>query len=260
MKKSALTALVAVGLAEIYTATPADAQGVNPFVGPYVGVHAGYATGDANFSSDSYVHRFPGSGDRATIPGRNDTFDFDAFLPGIHGGINLPLGSNFVGGVEADWSRLGDDVSISGTSSSTSIDGFAVQNRYRSELELEWQSTIRGRLGFVTGNVLLFATAGVAFLDVKWSDTSTVVRPLIGNPNTLSHAKSDTLTGSVVGGGAEIAISPTKLLGVDYLYEDFGSFSPLPHGVQAGLTGPLTDLDVHKVRVRFSLIFGAPAQ
>ena len=259
MKKSALTALVAVGLAEISAATPAGAQGVDNFVGPYLGVHSGTATGDASFNSAAYVHPFPGSGDQAAIAGRNDKVDFDAFMLGVHGGFNFPFGSNFIGGVEADWSWLGGDVFASGSGSGTSLDNQAFQNRYRSQLDLEWQSTIRGRLGFVTGNVFLFATAGVAFLNVNWSDTSTAVRPLLANPaNTLSHGKSNTLAGSVVGGGFEYAFSQTTLLGADYLYEDFGSFNRLPHGTQAGLSGTLSDLDVHKVRIRLSIRFGAP--
>ena len=155
---------------------------------------------------------------------------------------------------------LGEDdtVSIPSTVLVCGCDGLSFQ--YRSELEYEWQSTIRGRFGFVAGNTLFFATAGVAFLNVDWSEIASKTTNFGGVTTTFNHSKSETLTGGVVGAGVEIAITPVLIFGADYLYENFESFNSVPHGVEAGLTGKIDDIDVHKVRVRISVKFGGPPQ
>ena len=55
MKKAALAGIAALTLMDISAATPVAAQGANPFVGAYVGTHAGAFTSDATFSSLSYL-------------------------------------------------------------------------------------------------------------------------------------------------------------------------------------------------------------
>jgi opacity protein-like surface antigen len=254
MKKAALAGIAALTLMDISAATPVAAQGISSFIGPYAGTHAGAFTSDATFSSLSYPIITPAPG---TAPARNDSFDINGALVGIHGGINFLLGPNFIAGLEGDWTLLGEDDSVSFTSAVIGADGLSFQ--YRSELEYEWQSTIRGRFGFVTGNVLFFATAGVAFLNVDWTEVASKSLNL-GPTTTFNHAKSETLTGGVVGAGVEIAITPVIIFGADYLYENFESFNSVPHGVEAGLTGKIDDIDVHKVRVRVSFKFGGPPQ
>lgn len=148
-----------------------------------------------------------------------------------------------------------DSVSASGAGVGTTLgDGFTFQRR--SEVEFNWQGTIRGRLGFVSGKTLFFATAGVAFLDVDWSETATLVDNDVATTVTVSHSADDTLVGAAVGGGFEVAITPTVSFGADYLYENFESFNNVPHGFEPGLTGKLDDIDIHKVRVRLSIKFG----
>lgn len=256
MKKTALTALLALGLAEISASTPASAQGIDTFTGRYIGAHAGYVAGNADFTSAPYSATGP-TGGPFPIPGRNDSFDSDGLLAGVHGGINYLLGTKLIGGAEADWTWLGKDDSVSGSGTGVAGDGFAFQ--YRSNLEFEWQSTLRGRLGFVTGNRLFFATAGVAFLAVDWSETATVENTGSGASRTLTHSDSDILVGGAVGGGIEIALSPKMVFGADYLYEFFENFT-VPHGSEPGLTGKIDDIDIHKVRVRISIKLGGPPQ
>lgn len=257
MKKTAIAGLAALTLLDISAATPAAAQGVtNPFAGFYAGVHAGYFSGDATFKSAPYTLVMPG--DTFSIPGRNDSFDIDDFLAGVQSGFNFVTPGNVLFGVEGDWTYLGGDDSVSasgsGTSGTVNNDGFTFQRR--SELEFNWQGTIRGRLGFITGNTLFFATGGVAFMDVDWSETGTFTNTTSTNSVTSNHSDSDTLVGAAVGGGFEVAVTPTLFVGADYLYENFESFNSVPHGFAAGQTGKIDDIDVHKVRVRVSIKLG----
>lgn len=252
MKKTALTGILALGLVEISSGTPAAAQGANQFTGPYIGAHAGWYSGQAQFNSAAYTGLAGGN-----APERSEAFDFQGALGGVQAGYNFALGPFTVTGIEVDWSRLGSEDAVTGYTTTTTVesDGFAFQ--HRSELELEWQSTIRGRFGFVTGNTLFYATGGVAFLHVNWSETASEGYTSPGSTTTVrNHSKSKTLVGAVVGGGIEVALTPTITIGTDYLYENFGNFNSVPHGTEPSLSGRISDIDIHKVRVRVNFKFG----
>jgi len=255
MKKTAIASLAALTLLDISAATPAAAQDANTFAGAYIGAHAGYSSGDATFKSAPYI--FDGPSDTFPFAARNDSFDLEGFIGGVHTGYNFLTPGNMVYGIEGDWTYLGQDDSVSASGAgvgTTNSDGFTFQRR--SEVDFNWQGTIRGRLGFVSGRTLFFATAGVAFLDVDWSETGSLVDSDVNTTVTVSHSADDTLVGAAVGGGFEVAITPTVSFGADYLYENFESFNNVPHGFEPGLTGKLDDIDIHKVRVRLSIKFG----
>lgn len=272
MKKTAIAGIAALTLLDISAATPAAAQDANTFAGTYVGAHAGYSTSSSTtFTSNPYTITGLPSDPSVVIPvpGRNDKFDFDGALGGVHAGHNIITRGNFLFGIEGDWSYLGQDDSVQFNSGFVDIgggDGATFQ--HRSELELEWQGTIRGRAGFISGNTLFFATAGVAFLSTDWNETATVTDCFAngcGNANdqsfTRTHSDSDTLVGAVIGGGVEFAVRPNVIIGADYLYENFGSIGSVPFGhTTPGQQGSLGDLDVHKVRVRVSIKLGGGSQ
>lgn len=261
MKKTALTGLAALTLLEISVATPAAAQGVSPFAGTYFGAHVGYGTSDTRFRSDPYIFEIVGVDNDIPASGRNDKFNFDGAIGGVHGGLNSVTPGNVLFGIETDWTYLGlDDTVVGGESFTHDADGYVLQ--HRSELELEWQSTIRGRLGFITGNTLFFATAGIAFLSLDWKETDTATTG--GTTVINNYSDSELLIGAAVGGGVEVAIQPNIIIGADYLYENFGSPDDVPFGHGDGSSvvqaGKLSTLDVHKVRARITFKFGAPAQ
>lgn len=272
MKKSAAIAgLAALTLLDISAATPAEAQSAgNPFTGAYLGGHAGYAaTGSTTFTGDAYtITGLPSDPTEIVpVPGRRDEFEMDGALGGAHTGYNFVTPGNFLFGVEGDWTWLGADDSVNFNSGRVEIGGGdGVIFQHRSDIELEWQATIRGRLGFLAGNTLFFATGGVAFLETDWSETATVTDCgqvcAAGDPVfTRLHSDSETLIGGVVGGGFEMAISPTVIIGADYLYENFGERDSLPFGhTDPGQQGELDDLEIHKVRVRISFELGGPPQ
>ncbi len=227
------------------------------FAGPYIGTHAGYQTGGGTFSSAPYT--IMSFGDRITLPARSENFNSTSAFAGLHGGINFAIGSMMIAGVEGDWSYLGNkaEAASSGTVISQ-FDGITWVHRNNSVLETNWQGTLRGRLGFVTGSTLFYATGGVAFLDVDWSDVASsgpVSSPL---RNQLKQSRSETLVGSAVGAGIETAVTPSFVIGGQYLYEDFGTFGSLPQGSVAGQAGKIGNLDVHKVRLGISYKFNWP--
>ncbi len=272
MKKAAIAGLAALTLLDISAATPAAAQSADSFAGAYVGLNAGVATTNSmSFTSNPYtVTGLPADpGNVYPIPGRNDKFDFTSFLGGVQTGFNFVTPGNFLFGIEGDWSLLNDDDSVSFNSGRIDIAGGGGDGaifQHRSEVELEWQGTIRGRAGFIAGNTLFFATAGIAFLSAEWDETATITDcGQVCNAGdatfTRTYSDSSILTGAVVGAGVEIAISPNVIVGGDYLYETFDSFGTVPFGhTTPGQQGSLGDLDIHKVRVRVSFKLGGPAQ
>ena len=272
VKQAAIAGVAVLTLLDISAATPVAAQGVtNPFAGGYAGVHAGGATTNSmSFTGAPYTipnSDLPAQTTNVAAPGRNDEFDFNGALGGVQSGFNMITPGNFMFGIEGDWTYLGMDDTVrfnSGRVDTTGGDGVIFQ--HRSEVELQWQGTIRGRAGFVAGNALFFATAGVAFLNVDWKETASITDCAQAcDPTdvtfTRNYSDSETLIGPVVGVGVEFAIAQNMIVGGDYLYETFDSFGSVPFGyTSTPQQGRLGDLDIHKVRVRVSVRFGAPTQ
>jgi outer membrane immunogenic protein len=243
LRKQILTGLASLTLLDIATAQAQTWQG------SYVGGHAGYRWADANFTSPAYIFTIPFS-QPTFFPARNENYNLNSGIVGVHTGYNFMLSPTFLVGIEGDWTwGSGKD-----NSSATFIisDGTATRS---SEVHLTWQATIRGRLGVVNGQWLFYGTGGVAFIHAKWSDSlsaspSSTQFPAIA----ATWSENNTLTGSVFGGGIERMFNPNLIFRLEYLYENFGSFN-VPHGF-GPQTGKLAIGDVQKVRVGFSYKFG----
>ena len=108
------------------------APSVLTWTGFYLGAHAGYGWGDADTN--------------ASDP------DLDGFLGGAQAGYNYQFDNNIVIGVEGDWSWSGVDGSSGGVSS-----------------DVDWVSSLRGRLGYAFDRYLVYGTGGVAFANVETS-------------------------------------------------------------------------------------------
>jgi outer membrane immunogenic protein len=189
--------------------------------GFYVGGNAGYAWGDADFSINPTGNwltlpdpTFPTQ--RASIEATtNGTLEPEGFAGGVQVGYNEQRGTWLLGieadidGIDADASRTGGHIATTG------IDTFS------QRAELSWMATLRGRLGFVMGRSLIYATGGVAFAD--WEvDMYMAGGP---NPDEAFFSNSSVRTGGVVGGGFEYALDNHWSLKGEYLYADFGSVS-----------------------------------
>ena len=136
------------------------------WAGPYLGGNIGYEFGNVSNSG--------------TSPG--------GVAGGVQGGYNWQSGA-IVFGVEGD-------IQITGAS-----DRFASY-----KFSNPWFGTLRGRVGYAFDNVLVYATGGLAFGELR--------------AETPTWSQSQTTTGWTLGVGAEIGIYQNWTAKVEYLYSD----------------------------------------
>ena len=208
MRTSIASGLLILAVATV-APSPSLAQS-NGWNGFYVGAHLGRSWGETGNS-----WRFRPAGTSWTADGE---ISYDSTSGGIHAGHLWQYGP-LAFGVEGDftWGSLkGDDSKFAGA---------------LNALEMDYVSTIRGRLGFVNGPSLIYATAGVALaeLDKKDLDAQTSV--------------SNDVSGWTVGAGYEHMLWGGLRARVEYQYVNFGStVSGLAYDHRAD------DLDIHTVR------------
>src|SRR5712671_1980970 len=146
-------------------------------------------------------------------------------------GYNWQFAPNWLLGVEADVSGadLKDTVS-------TTSPGGAVVN-WRDKIDLF--GTVRGRLGYVIDNWLLYGTGGFAWVDDKFTRTQAVAGPLSPAAG-LVVSNSNTATGWVAGAGVEWGFARSWTARVEYLHIDvegqtLGFTTPVGPGGGAGI-------------------------
>ncbi len=90
----------------------------------------------------------------------------------------------------------------------------------RSEGQLDWFATIRGRAGLVPWqNILVYVTGGVAFGGVQDN-----LRQDYGyGYYNISNNHSDTFTGYVLGAGVEYGLTPAWSVKFEYQFMDLGT-------------------------------------
>ena len=200
MEKSALS--IVAGIAAAALLAPAAQAGDSPWEGFYAGVHAEYLWGEPVVTG--------------SVP--TDSEDFDGFAGGLTGGYNHVLDQLLLG-VEAD-------IALS------EADGAATY--FTSEgvnADLDWLSTIRGRLGFIHEDFLFFATGGLALGGLE-ADIFGAGLPVSLDKTALGYA---------VGGGVEWALSDRITVKAEYLYvdlakEEFSSTAVFDHvGLETNL-------------------------
>ena len=180
VKKQVVTGLTALTLLEI----SADMTAAQNWQGGYVGQHVGYRWGNANHTAPSYT--FPDNNfGTFTSVARSERQTPAGVVGGAFAGFNTLPTPNLLVGVEADVSagRHGDST----TSRFVSTDGVVAQRN--SRVTLNWQSTLRARVGYVSGHWLAYVTGGGAVTDVKWEETITT------SLATLRAGASDTRWG-----------------------------------------------------------------
>lgn len=83
-----------------------------------------------------------------------------------------------------------------------------------------WQGSVRGRLGYAIGQILIYGTGGVAFGDIR----HTYFEAISGTTESFTHGKA----GWTAGGGVEYAFTQNWSARVEYRYTDFGRTSDVP--------------------------------
>ena len=184
MKKIALTCAMGLALCGSAAANDWMANGgaTRDWSGSYFGLQGG-----------------GGWGDTATIQGAltSGSYDLDGAFGGWTSGYNWQKGA-WVWGIESDSSLS----NIGG-----SIKSICATNCYG---EINWFSTIRGRLGYATGMFLLYGTAGLAYGEVE-------------SGLTAPQPSSDGINaGLAIGGGVEMALNQDWSAKIEYLHIDLG--------------------------------------
>ena len=220
---SILTSLV------LAIATDASAQEGYSWSGFYLGAHAGYGWGDAEYEHQN-INFFGGPG------GLYDNEINGAVVGG-------QLGFNY----QIDWFVVG----VEGTAAWSDISGNYDFSQYTNDTttDLEWVVTVAGRLGFALDRFLIYGKGGYAWARAEagqeyykpgveryWSDEQTV-------------------SGFLIGGGLEYAVTDNVVAGFEYVYIDFDEerFSgDDSKDVPAEIDG---DLDIHQILARLSFKF-----
>jgi outer membrane immunogenic protein len=206
----------------------------------------------------------------------------DGVIGGLFAGYNWQSG-NIVYGGEADFSGMSLRGSQSGVFPfpSTLPGGvlgpptltFNAASSYR----MDWQGTLRGRIGVTSNDWLFYATGGLAVADYRVNQNA---GSLIAGSSFSMASFTDTRAGWVVGGGIEHAFASNWMVRVEYLHADYGTANNgtsinFPTGIANELcvagapsvTGPAvigagcslaTHLTTDLVRVGVSYKFGGP--
>ena len=158
MKRILFAAMALFGMA---LSTQAFAQ---DWSGPEIGIQGGYAWG----TSSGNVNCFP----VACAPGVPYSFGPSGILGGGHAGYNWQFGQ-VVLGIEGD--AEGADVSSNGT-------GHFGVTPYTFHSSMDFDASVRGKLGYAFDRVLLYGTGGVAFGDVTKTGTCPIC---VGAPGSV---------------------------------------------------------------------------
>jgi opacity protein-like surface antigen len=209
------------------------------FSGAYVGGNIGYgfSNSDANVGCVSPPLNFSFSANcYEAIAGGALVTSYLLKPQGMSGGLvagyDIRL-TNIVLGVASDFSKT--DIS-GGQASATAVPTF-VPEYGDAKQTVEWLGTLRGRLGFAADNLLMYATAGLAYGQVNTSyDLS-----LPGATPAVSAAvrTNDWEVGWTAGGGGEMSFG-TFTVSAEYLFYDLGSRTVSPIAIRGGVPQPTT--------------------
>lgn len=157
-------------------------------------------------------------------------------LGGLQAGYNWQSGS-MVYGLEGDFNWTGMKKSVGG-----------VVPGYGATAKIPMFATLRARVGYAMGNVLVYATGGLAVSDVKYRLVD------FGTGTATSH---DNWRASwTLGAGLEYAFNNNWSTKVEYLYVSTGKHSI---GVPALSYGSKETQGFHVIRAGLNYKFGGPS-
>jgi outer membrane immunogenic protein len=182
------------------------------------GLHVGITGGgifDGHDASFAFVNIDPA--DQVGLP-HSAALTSNGGLVGGEIGYDIQMGA-WVVGVEGDvsWTNFGDNATTIIPSDPTTG---RPQLTFATNYQMDWISTVRGRIGIPFDHFLIYGTGGLAFADVSMNQTVTV-----GNFGQLAGSTDKTKTGWTLGGGAEYAICDNITLKAEALWFDLGNVS-----------------------------------
>ncbi len=163
--------------------------------------------------------------------GASNSDSASSWVAGGQAGYNWQRGP-WVYGLETDISamRLKSEM----TTSVPVVLGVPTPSIADTNAEVDWYGTLRGRLGWATGPLLLYGTGGLAYGRVELN--STISSPV--GPRSLNSQTSDVKAGWVAGAGIDYMWRPNVVLNLGYQYVDLGTISVA--GVNTAFSGLLT--------------------
>jgi outer membrane immunogenic protein len=218
----ATSALAADLPARTYTKAPVLVDPGYNWSGFYVGANIGYSWGRSSDTSNLT------NGDGTVLFTSAGSSNLDGVVGGGQAGYNWQT-QNWVWGLEADIQGTGERGSrdltcpVGVCTPSTVLPGFhalvilvpGAAVPLSLDQKIDWFGTVRGRAGvLVSPKVLLYATGGLAYGEVKSSET-------LGT----AYSTTDTRVGYTVGAGVEGAIGGNWTAKLEYLYVDLGRTS-----------------------------------
>lgn len=243
-------------------AAPVAAPVVN-WTGLYIGGNVGGEWGRFNdpFAAGT-VTAFGLTAPAETIPLSSTNSSFTA---GGQIGYRWQTSTKWVLGVEGDFNWV--DLKNTQTLTAPQIPAGNVTFVPGDSLSVKtnWQSSIRGSVGYAWDRVLTYVTGGVAFANVQAS--SNFISTLGGGLTFPASAGSDTKTllGGTVGVGFAYAVSRNWDIGAEYRYTKYeGSDFGLGTVAALGAPGPVfafvpstshVDLSTNEVRFRANYRF-----
>ena len=226
-------------------AVPYVAAPVFTWTGFYVGADVG--GGWTNDKIKSYTTATGAPIGTATLNG-------SGVLGGLFAGYNWQTGSNIVLGLEGDLeaTSIAAKKSFAYTYGTTAV----VIGTAPAKESIPYQGSIRARLGYAAGNVLFYATGGLAFaqFNTKYID--------VLSPSSFSSVKG----GWTLGAGVEYAFNNNWTARAEYRYTQFQNFTDNVNTGNTGNPGNFWSgtsvkhsVNESAVRVGIAYKFGAPA-
>jgi outer membrane immunogenic protein len=242
----AMTAMAAAADLPARTVAPAPLPVVAPvftWSGFYIGAQLGYAwsNNDNDFALPG-AYRLDPAGNLVPFTDGLNRGDSDGFLAGAHAGYNVQLGG-FVVGVEGDIEGVfgdDDDDDPFGGVVIRDVNGNIVSYSFGPHT-LDWQASLRARLGVAFDRLLVYGTGGFAFGGASGAF----------HHGGLFNGNDDTLNGWTVGAGVEWAFTNNMTARLEYRYTNFDRDDDFFNNVTVGGS----DFDFHTIRAGVSFKF-----
>lgn len=192
---------------------------LSSWAGAYLGVQAGYLAGRSDMS-------FPATGEFHFI-------DPNGATAGATAGFSAQWG-HVVASLEGDLNFAAARATIN--------TGFAPDPSVTQlQSAINWNSHLRGRVGYTVGRGLLFVAGGLAIAGVE--------SKAFDNTTGAVASWSDTRVGWSIGGGAEYRVAPKASVRLEYIYDNYGSTTLDAQTIGATAFGAReSKLDTHTLR------------
>lgn len=231
---------IAIGFAAAALAiAPASAANWNGF---YIGLHAGGATGDVDWTN--VTNSTGGNTDIEFGPADTIGQSPDGVLGGAQLGFNYQF-TNWLVGFEVAGSGLDFD--------ETTANPNATEAEFVSS-EIEWLATAAARLGFTSMDSLFYLKGGYATANIATEHTNP---DGAGADLANSYSTDETHHGWVAGVGFEHMIGSNVSVGVEYNYVDLGNTDHTGVAIGGNVVNDM-DAQLHTVTARLNMNLYTP--